>query len=360
MLSLPVVTGATCSNQRYCRLDRPSIVQSVGELPCSYALLPTLVRLELRFPVNTAVRLQQSALLQARLSRCSADGGETTLFGGYAAHLCAVGIAGTLWAQQRAALLCRRDRPPLVRSAGKLLSSRVVLTLFADWHMYNPLLCYPLLHYCWADAARFSYGWRRDLLLCYPPLHYCWGRCCPDFMRLVREPLLSYTPYTTVGVDAALFFRLPARSFTALPPPNPTVDVDAARFLCGWCAKLSCPTPPIHYCWGKCCLFWCDECQRVGRLVAVLPPYTTPRVHAACFGAMSSGVLGDLSLCYPPYTTPRLNAACFGAMIIGVLGDPSLCYHVRYIKVKCCLFLRDDCRRVGRPFTVLPPTLHLD
>ena len=95
MLSSPVVTGATCSNQHYWKLDRPFIVQSVGELPSSYALLPILVRLELQLPVNTAVILQQSALLQARWSPYSADGGETTLFGGYTPYLCAVGIVGT-------------------------------------------------------------------------------------------------------------------------------------------------------------------------------------------------------------------------------------------------------------------------
>ena len=34
--------------------------------------------------------------------------------------------------------------------------------------------------------------------------------------------------------------------------------------------------------------------------ITVLTPYTTSRLNAACFGAMSVGVLGDPSLCYPP------------------------------------------------------------
>ena len=32
-------------------------------------------------------------------------------------------------------------------------------------------------------------------------------------------------------------------------------------------------------------------------------------------------MLGNPSLCFHPYTTPRLNAACFGAMSVSVLGD---------------------------------------
>ena len=73
--------------------------------------------------------------------------------------------------------------------------------------------------------------------------------------------------------------------------------------------------------------FWCDECRRVGRPFNGFHAYTTPRLNAACFGAMSVSVLGDFSLCFHPYTTPRLNAARFGAMSVSVLGDPSLCFH---------------------------------
>ena len=42
---------------------------------------------------------------------------------------------------------------------------------------------------------------------------------------------------------------------------------------------------------------------------------------------MSVSALGDPSLCFHPFTTPRLNAACFGAMSVSVLGDSSLCFH---------------------------------
>ena len=59
----PWAQEQSCSNQHYCRLDRPSIVRSAGELPCSDAILRILVRLELPLPVNTAAILQQSALL---------------------------------------------------------------------------------------------------------------------------------------------------------------------------------------------------------------------------------------------------------------------------------------------------------
>ena len=98
----------------------------MGELPCSDAILPILVRLELPLRVNTAVILQQSALLQARSPPYSAVGGETTFFKG-----------------------------------------------------------------------------------------------CTDLVRRLAhaQPSTVLPPYTTVGADAA-------------------------RFLCGWCAKLKYPTPP--------------------------------------------------------------------------------------------------------------------
>ena len=84
-----------CFNHHYCRPDRPSIVRSVGELPCSDSTLHILVRLELPFPVNTASTLQQSVLLYAWSSPYSADGGETALFAGYTAHVRTVGFVGT-------------------------------------------------------------------------------------------------------------------------------------------------------------------------------------------------------------------------------------------------------------------------
>ena len=97
------------------------------------------------------------------------------------------------------------------------------------------------------------------------------------------------------------FLRLAARTSTVLLSPPPlllgqmlpvfyTVGVLGDPSLCY----------PLHYTWVKCCLVWCDECWRVGRPFTVLPPYTTPRLNAACFGAISVGVLGDSSLCYLP------------------------------------------------------------
>ncbi len=56
-------------------------------------------------------------------------------------------------------------------------------------------------------------------------------------------------------------------------------------------------------------------------------PYTTPRVNAACFGATSVSVLGDLTLCFHLYITPRVNAAYFGETSVSVLGNITLCFH---------------------------------
>ena len=74
------------------------------------------------------------------------------------------------------------------------------------------------------------------------------GQMLPVFLYgWLRDPLLCYpSPYTTVGADAA-------------------------RYLYGWRRDPHCATP-----------------------------YTTPRLNAACFGAMSVGVLGGPSLCYSP------------------------------------------------------------
>ena len=41
---------------------------------------------------------------------------------------------------------------------------------------------------------------------------------------------------------------------------------------------------------------------------------------------MSVNVLGYLTLRFHPYTSLRLYAACFGAMSVSVLGDLLLCY----------------------------------
>ena len=133
-----------------------------------------------------------------------------------------------LWAQQRAALLCKRDRSPLVRSVGKLLCSSVVQTLSSDWHMYDPLPCYPPTLLLGQMLPVFFMRLVREPLLCYAPPHYCWSRCCPFFIPLVRVPLLSYPPYTTVGADAV-------------------------RFIYGWLRDPLLRYSPLHYCWGTCC-----------------------------------------------------------------------------------------------------------
>ena len=71
-----------------------------------------------------------------------------------------------------------------------------------------------------------------------------------------------------------VFYTVGARTSSVLPPPYTTGGAYATRFLYG---------------------------RRVGRPFTVLPPYTTAGLNAACFGAMSVGVLGDPSLlCYPP------------------------------------------------------------
>ena len=118
-----------------------------------------------------------------------------------------------------------------------------------------------------SDAARFLYGWPRERLLCYPPLHYCWGRYCPFFIRLA------------------------VRSSTVLPPPTLLLGQMLPFFYTVGCwATLHCATP-LHYTLVKCCLFWCDERWRVGRLVTVLLPCAAHRINAACFDAMHVGVL---------------------------------------------------------------------
>ena len=68
---------------------------SVGELPWSDAIPTILVRVELPKSVHAAAILQQLALLYARPSPYSADGGETALLGRYTAYLRAFGIVGT-------------------------------------------------------------------------------------------------------------------------------------------------------------------------------------------------------------------------------------------------------------------------
>ena len=64
----------------------------------------------------------------------------------------------------------------------------------------------------------------------------------------------------------------------------------------------------------------------LGEPLPCYPPYTAPRLNAACFGAMSVDEFGDPSLRAASYTLPKLNAACFGAMGMGFLCNPLLCY----------------------------------
>ena len=157
------------------------------------------------------------------------------MFGGYTVHLYAVGSVGTYGHSNdnvassttvgaTVPLWCGRWR--------KLLCSSVVQTLCSDWHMYDPLLCYPPYStagadaarflYGWcsnlycatppyhtvgADAARFLYGWRRDPLLCYPPRHYyCRGRCCPFFIRLAARSSTAVPPPTQLLGGPSLFY----------------------------------------------------------------------------------------------------------------------------------------------------------
>ena len=178
-------------------------MRTVGKLPCSGIILPIFVRL---VPMGTATIMQRAALLQARPPPYSAVGGESTLFGGYTTHLCAIGIIST-YGHSSEQHYCRRDRPPLVRSVGKLLCSCVVLTLSFDWHIHVQSFTVPpppTLLLGRMQPVFFSYGWRRDPLLCYPSLH-----CC------------ATPPYTTVGADAA-------------------------RFLYGWLRDLLLRYPPTH------------------------------------------------------------------------------------------------------------------
>ena len=51
------------SNQHCCRRDRPPIVRTVGKLPCSGVILPIFVRLVLSVHMGTATAMQRAALL---------------------------------------------------------------------------------------------------------------------------------------------------------------------------------------------------------------------------------------------------------------------------------------------------------
>ena len=107
------------------------------------------------------------------------------------------------------------------------------------------------------------------------------------------------------------------------PPPYSTAGADAACVL----YTVGCRIP---YCATLLTLLLRQTLPvffiRFGyaNLYCATPPYTTVGADAArCF--VLSACWATLH-CATPYTTPMLNAACFKAMSIGVLGDPSLRY----------------------------------
>ena len=176
-----------------------------------------------------------------------------------------------------------------MRSLGKLLCSSVVLTVSSDWHIYNPLLC-------------------------HPALHYCWGGCCPCFFYTVGGaiPFCTTPPTLLLGQMLPVSYTVGCAILYCATPPYTTIKVDAACFLSGWLRDPLTVLPPLHSYWAilncvtslhctlvKCCLFSCNGRRGVGRPFTVLPPYTAPKLNAACFRAMSVGVLGDSQLCYP-------------------------------------------------------------
>ena len=99
-----------------------------------------------------------------------------------------------------------------------------------------------------------------------------------------------------------VFYAVGARSSNILPPPRLLQAQMLPVFFYGWLRDpLLRDSPPYTTVGADAAR--CLYSRRVGRPSTVLPPYTTPRLNAACFGAMSVGVLGDLSLCYPLHYT---------------------------------------------------------
>ena len=125
-------------------------------------------------------------------------------------------------------------------------------------------------------------------------------------------------------LPVSFFFTVGARTVTVLPPPTLLLS-DAARFLYGWRRDPLLCYPPPHYCWGRCCPFFI---RLVREPLLSYPPLRYCRGRCCPFfiwlAARTSTVLP------PPYTT-------VGQVL------PVFLYG----------------RRVGRPFTVLPSTLHL-
>ena len=176
-----------------------------------------------------------------------------------------------------------------------------------------------------------------------PPPTLLLGWMLPVFYTVGGAIFYCVTaPYTTVGADAARFFiRLTARSSTVLSPPTLLLGQMLPVFHTVGCATLFCATAPT---------------LRLGQMLPVFP----------------YGWLRDSLLCYRPYTPvgrpfivlpPILH---LGEMPPVLVRWASACWatlccatSLHCTWVKCCQFLCDDRRRVGRTFTVLAPTLHL-
>ena len=58
-----------------------------------------------------------------------------------------------------------------------------------------------------------------------------------------------------------------------------------------------------------------------------------------------------------PYTTPRLNAACFGTMSVGVLGEPLLCYLYTAPRLNAACLGAMNVGVSDDPLLCFPPTL---
>ena len=229
---------------------------------------------------------------------------------------------------------------------------------------------------------------RSFTVLPHPPLRYCCGGCCPFFYTVgARSSTVLPLPTLLLGQILPVFIRLAARSLTVLPLPHyTTVGADAARFFRIRLVRDPLPSYPLlNYCWGEGCPFfirWCailygftpsdttvgaDAARFYTVDCAILhcaipPPYTTVGADAARFfytvGARSFTVLPPLTIllgqtlpvffytvgganlfCASPCTAPRVNATCFGAMSVDVSDDPLLCCPLHCAWDKRFLFL---------------------
>ena len=184
---------------------------------------------------------------------------------------------GTATIMQRAALLCRRDRPPLVWLVGKLLCSNAVLTLSSNWHLCHPRLCYPPYTTVEADAARF-YTVGCAIVYCVTPYK---GRCCPFFIRLAAQSSTVLLPYATIQADAVRFLNSWRRDFLLCYPPTLLLGQMLSASDTIGCAILYCATPPILLLG-----------QMPSVLIRLAARSSTVLPHLL-------GVLSDPLLCYP-------------------------------------------------------------